>query len=299
MNLYKKVLIVTLMLALIASMGAASVSAQTSESVATPTVQDAAGGDFAKVTTGNSVMADSSIAASGDNSVSTSAPIVSATYKTPTTFNLLASSQSVKANVNVLIKGILRSGSSADTGQPVELWMKSGTGTWYKAATGTTGTGTNAGWVGWYVWTTNPATHTVYYYLYYPGSSLMAAAQSNIVAIKYENIKTTPYYTTLFAYSAKQVVPHGTKATMYTKLLNGQTPLTSQYVFVWKWSGGKFVIVSRIITRTGTEAGWALADYTLKSVGTGMYKFTYFGTSPSGMTSYARSESNAVQMIWT
>jgi hypothetical protein len=299
MNLYKKVLIVTLMLAFIASMGAASVSAQTSESVATPTVQDAAGGDFAKVTTSNSATADSFVTATADNSLATSAPIVSATYKTPTTFNLQASSQSVKANIYAQIQGLLRSGSSMGAGQPVELWMKSGTGTWYKAATGKTGTGTSAGLIGWYVYTTNPATHTVYYYLYYPGSSLMSQAQSNVVAIKYENTKTTPYYTTLFAYAPKQVVTHGTKVTMYTKLLNGQTPLTSQYVFVWKWSGGKFVIVSRVITRTGTQAGWALADYTLNSVGTGMYKFTYFGTSPAGTTPYARSESNAVQMIWT
>jgi hypothetical protein len=71
------------------------------------------------------------------------------------------------------------------------------------------------------------------------------------------------------------VVAHGTTNTKYAKLTNEATPLTGHYVYVWKWSGGKWAIGSRIIMRTGTQAGWALADYRWNSVGTGMYKFFY------------------------
>jgi hypothetical protein len=136
----------------------------------------------------------------------------------------------------------------------------------------------------------------------FPGAGAYAAAKSNTITIKFENTRTTPYQTALYAYAPTPVTPKGTLNQMWVKLSNGNTPLTGQYVFIWKWSGGKFVIVSRIITRTASQspgAGWALGDYRWNSVGTGMYKFVYYGTSTSGTTSYARSESNAVQLIWT
>jgi hypothetical protein len=139
-------------------------------------------------------------------------------------------------------------------------------------------------------------------YVLFQGAGTYAAAKSNVIAIKFENTQTTPYQTALYAYAPKLVTPKGTLNQMWVKLSTGNTPLTGQYVYVWKYSGGKFVIVSRIITRTAAQspgAGWALADYRLNNAGTGMYKFVYYGTSPSGLTPYARSESNAVQLIWT
>jgi cytochrome c biogenesis protein CcmG, thiol:disulfide interchange protein DsbE len=224
------------------------------------------------------------------------------TTPAPTTFDLAAPSQSVNPSTAVRLTGMLRTGATGLSGQPVELWVKSGTGSWSKVGRGTTGTGTSAGWVNWRVGATPQVAQTNQYYLMFQGTGAYAAAKSNVVTIKFENTKTTPYQTTLLAYAPKQVVAHGTTNTMWVKLMHGQTPLTGQYVYVWKWSGGKFVIVSRIITRTAAQspgAGWAQADYRWNYVGTGMYKFVYYGTSPSGKTSYARSESNAVQLIWT
>ena len=215
----------------------------------------------------------------------------------PTTFNLLAASQSVNPTATVRLTGMLRTGATGLSGQPVELWVKSGTGAWSKAATGKTGTGTNAGWVSWSVGATGHVARTNQYYFFFPGTGTDAAAKSNVVTIKFENTKTTPYQTTLFAYAPKQVVAHGTTNTMYAKLQSGATPLTGKYVYVWKWSGGKWVVVSRIITRTAAQspgAGWALAAYKLNNAGTGLYQFTFFGPSP-----YDRSTSNAVQLIWT
>jgi len=219
------------------------------------------------------------------------------TTPAPTTFDLSAVSQSVNPTAAVRITGMLRTGVTGLSGQPVELWVKSGTGAWSKVATGRTGTGKNAGWVNWHVGATGQVAQTNQYYLMFQGAGAYAAAKSNVITIKYENTKTTPYQTTLFAYAPKQVVAHGTTNTMYANLQSGATPLTGKYVYVWKWSGGKWVIVSRIITRTAAQspgAGWAQADYRWNYVGKGLYQFTFFGSSP-----YDRSTSNAVQLIWT
>ncbi len=204
---------------------------------------------------------------------------------TPTTFGLSAASQSVKPNAMVRLTG------TGLPGQPVELWVKLGAGNWYKAATRTTGTG---GVISWDVWSPDHVARAVQYYLLFQGTGTYAAAKSNVLTIKYENTKTTPYQTALYAYAPKPMVAKGTTNQMWVRLSNGNTPLTGKHVYVWKWSGGKWVSVSRIITRTGDQAGWAQTDYRWNYVGTGLYQFTFFGSSP-----YDRSTSNAVQLIWT
>ena len=174
----------------------------------------------------------------------------------------MPASQSAQPNAKVQITGYLRTGATGIGGQPVELWAQSGTGSWSKAATGTTGTGTSAGYVTFNVGATPQVAQTNQYYVLFHGAGTYAAAKSNVITIKFENTKTTPYQTALYAYAPTPVTPKGTLNQMWVKLSNGNTPLTGQYVFVWKWSGGKFVIVSRIITRTAAQspgAGWALA----------------------------------------
>jgi C1A family cysteine protease len=215
----------------------------------------------------------------------------------PTTFNLMPASQSAQPNANVQLTGYLRTGATGIGGQPVELWAQSGAGAWSKVGTGRTGTGASAGYVTFNVGATPQVAQTNQYYLMFQSAGAYAAAKSNVITIKFESAKTTPYQTALYAYAPKPVVPHGTTNTMYVKLTSGATPLTGQYVYVWKYSGGKFVIVSRIITRTAAQspgAGWAQADYRLNNVGTGLYQFTFFGSSP-----YDRSTSNTVQLRWT
>lgn len=119
--MYKKALIVVLALAFIASMGTAAVSAQTSKSVTTPTVEAAASSDFARLATNYSATAASSAMSTGDNSVATSTPVVGATYITPTTLNIIAISQSAQKNSTVLIIGYLRTGDRGIASQAVEL----------------------------------------------------------------------------------------------------------------------------------------------------------------------------------
>ncbi len=301
MKLFKKVLIVTLALAFIASMGAAAVGAQTSESVSTPTVQAAASSDFARVATNYSATAASSAMSTGHTSVATSTPVVGTTYKTPTTLNIIATSQSARNNSQQLILGYLRTGDRGIRDQPVELWIKTGNNPAVKASTGKTFNDTRTGLVGWYVWTTNETAHTTQYYFVYRGTSTYAAATSNVIAIKYEKKETKPYQTNMIAYAPKQVVAKGTTSTMWVRLMNGPMPVPGQYIYVWKWSGGKWVCISRHITRTSTQlpgAGWVLVDYKLKTAGTGLFKFSYFGTSPYYGPKYAQSESNSVQLMW-
>jgi hypothetical protein len=300
MKLYKKVLILAIALLFVASMGAASVSAQTSEHVVTPTGQVADSGIFSTLPLG--------VTATSDSSVTNSVPVVGATYKTPTTFIHIAKSQSVQKETfchweydplthnsryvcyyGASYSGLLRASTTGLGGQTYYKYEKEDTGPWkmsgpYKTLTG--------GYVGWEIWTTYPTTRQTYFV--FLGTATYASAKSNVITVKCEYTKTKPYQTTLFAYAKKQVVAHGTTATMGAKLMSGWTNLTGKYVYVWKWGGGKWNIVSRIITRTGTQAGWALADYRLNNPGTGLYQFTFFGSSP-----YDRSTSNAVQLIWT
>jgi phosphohistidine swiveling domain-containing protein len=283
MKLYKKVVIIVLMLAFIASMGAASVSAQTSDSVTSPTVQAAASSDLATVSTGNIATAESS--------VTTSAPIVGVSYKTPTVLQLFAASQSVKLNDKTQwVRVVLQSGTQTwISGQKVDLYAKIGTGNWFKYLSGTTAVN---GAVTWYPWSSGAL--IAQFRVVYSGMGTYAGATSNIITIKYENTKTTPYQTTLYANAEKPVVATGTTAKMWARLQSGATPLTSKYVYVWKWSGGKWVIVSRVIVQTGVYAGWATATYKLNHAGTGLYQFTFFGPLP-----YDRSTSNGVQIRWT
>jgi Bacterial Ig-like domain (group 3) len=65
---------------------------------------------------------------------------------TPTTFNLMPTSQSAQPNANVQIKAYLRTEDTGIGGQTVDLWIQLGTSPAYHAATGKTTTGTDAGW---------------------------------------------------------------------------------------------------------------------------------------------------------
>lgn len=155
----------------------------------------------------------------------------------------------------------------------------------------TTGTGTNAGRFS-FSSTFCMSRMVREYRVVYLGTSTYEKATSNIVKINYENAKTTPYWTTLYAYAPEQMVAKGMNATISAKLQSGATPLTGTSITVWKWSGGKWVAVSNVITRTGTQAGWAVTSFKITTAGSDLYKFTFGGASP-----YASSESNTVQLF--
>jgi hypothetical protein len=61
--------------------------------------------------------------------------------------------------------------------------------------------------------------------MFYPGTGTCAAAKSNVVAIKYESTKTTPYQTALYAYAPKQLIAKGTLKNMWVKLQSGERHL--------------------------------------------------------------------------
>jgi hypothetical protein len=295
MQFHKKVLIVTIMLVFVASMGAASVSAQTSEAAATPTVKTVSSSAITAVRVDNPVVPNS-VTTMGESSAVASTHIVGA-MTVPTTFMLFSNTQSVKPGEKFTITGVLRAGKVGLTvPPPYYVYIRAKWEGLEKAIVYSVNTKNGIVQLD-FALGPSLVGKTVTFQASF-GNSYFASnyvfSVSNLVGIKCENTRSTPLLTTLYAYAPSQINRAGVSGSMEARLVvNGvDHPLVHQYLYIWKYSG-KWVIVSRVITQSGSSAGWAGADYAKKEAGAYLYKFCYYGSSV-----VSRSESGAVWMKW-
>lgn len=278
MQMHKRVLILTVLFAIVASStAAAAVSAQTSS----PTT--AAAVNAASVTAPSVTPLQMPIASS--------VPVVGGTSKQPTTLNLGVSSQSVKlGNKTQSIVCSLYAGLTYPLEyQTLTLWMKVGNGTWTKEATGNTSISAG-GSVTWSMPSEKTAV-TVQYKVTYAGTSTYAAAVSNVVGVKYENTKTKPYLTYMNAWTTYATVAHGKNAGFAVALANGGNMLSGKNVTVWVWTGTTWVADLTLKTDSYGSAGVPVISETAGSA--------YLLATFAGNSTYGPSVSNVVHLVWT
>lgn len=276
MHLYGKVLIVTILLTLVTSMGVVAVSAQTGSAIR---------GTAATSPVTNPVQLQLPSAATIGSA---------AAYKTPTTLCLFATKQSIPLSdkKEVVFADLRYNGFNWFSGQPVQLYVKVGTGSWTKAGVPKlTGTGATAGLVMWQVSKSTSA--TVQFYATYTGTGTFAAAQSNVVKVKFENTRTTPYFTAATLSPVQAVVPTGTEIIMYGQLASGVSDLSGRTLAVQVWTGTTWQTIGHVQSLTG--GGWNIA-FSLappSSPASFLLRLQFAGASP-----YAGSTSNTAQIIW-
>lgn len=209
----------------------------------------------------------------------------------PTTLDLLASSQLIKPGVKTQwVKGWLRTGSTYIVGQPVTLYYAIGPGAQKVLATGKTD---KYGGFGWYI-SSSTAVGSVWYIMRSAGGNGYAAAWSNYVVVNYQTT-TSPCETTLIAYAPTQVTKHGENDTIAAWLTTGQTPLKGKTVYLWqKTSSGWTKIIGKATTGTTMNPGWVKFSVKSSKPGNATYMAMFNGASP-----YVDSQSNTVQLVWT
>lgn len=210
------------------------------------------------------------------------------------TLTLEATSQSVTVGDTMqLIGGLLGITSGVPLGdQTVTLSEKVGTGAWTEVADSSSTTN-DWGVISWPMPSQNREV-TVWYKATFAETSTYEGATSNVIGVNYENIESTPRLTTLGAdwdTSTATVAP-GTITYFAAKLFNGQQTLPALNVTVWLWTGTTWV---SYLTLKTDSSGTVKVPVVSETAGSAFLLATF----AQGVSSYAGSKSNLVQLVWT
>lgn len=296
MDLYKRMLVLIVLFAVIASsVGAVAASAQTSSpksaqtaTLTTSSEVNAASG--ATVPSFNPLQVPTSVSTASVVTLPSAATPNRATQSPPQKCycNLAASSQSVKLNTWVTVKALLlTSGYKRIAGQAVQLVDYTS-----NTVIGTRKTDAN-GLVSFVI--KDSGAECAWLQAWYNGNSKYNPTMSNQVAVNFENKPTKPYQTQIVAYFSSLTLKHGASADLQANLANGCTGLDGKSVTISYWGGHDWIPI--LTGKTYSDRlgpGWIDATLTDKAPGQFVLQVSFAGSS-----TYAASASTSVLVTWT